>query len=83
LNDSRAALAFEGRAMDTTDRGFVHHWQIAGPLLEQFERDAMRRYSEADRRRDIQALLDVPIISPPSKTSGLVEQQRRFRGLPA
>jgi hypothetical protein len=65
--------------MDTTDLGFVQHWRIVGPILQQIERDDMRRYTEADRCRDIQALLDVPILIQPAKTSGLVEQQRLFR----
>jgi hypothetical protein len=65
--------------MDITDRGFVEHWRVVGPILEQFERDELRHYTEADRRRDIHALLDVPIIFRPTETSGLVDQQRLFR----
>lgn len=64
--------------MDTTDLGFVQHWRIVGPLLQQIERDDMCHYTEDDRSRDIQALLDVPISIQPAKTSGLVDQQRLF-----
>jgi hypothetical protein len=66
--------------MDTTDAGFVKHWQVVGPILERFERDELRRYSDADRQRDIQALLHVPITFPPLDTSGLIVQQQLFGG---
>jgi hypothetical protein len=65
--------------MNTTDQGFIAHWRIIGPILQQFERVQMRCYTETNRQRDIRALLDVPIIFRPTNTSGLVEQQRRFR----
>jgi hypothetical protein len=65
--------------MNITDRGFVEHWRTLGPILQRFERDEMRRYTAADRQRDIHALLDVPFIFRPTKTSGLVDQQRLFR----
>ncbi|MDZ4657381.1 MAG: hypothetical protein SH868_07350 [Bythopirellula sp.] len=65
--------------MDATDLGFVKHWQIAGPMLQRFERDEMRRYTEVERRRDICALLDIPFHAMPSASSGLVDQQRLFR----
>ena len=65
--------------MSITDRDFVEHWRTVGPILQRIERDEMRRYTAADRQRDIQALLDVPIIYRPTNTSGLVEQQRLFR----
>jgi hypothetical protein len=66
-------------AVDTTDLGFVNHWRIVGPILQRLERDELRHYTDADRRRDIQALLDVPIRFRPAKTSGLVVQQQLFR----
>jgi hypothetical protein len=65
--------------MDTTDRGFVQHWLAVGPVLQQIEREELAKYSEADRLRDIQALLDVPIAPHPSNSSGLVEQQRLYQ----
>jgi hypothetical protein len=47
-------------------------------MLQQVEREDMRCYTEADRRRDIQALLNVPNFSQPTNISGLVVQQRLF-----
>lgn len=66
--------------MDTTDAGFVKHWQAVGPLLVQFEREEMRRYTFADRQRDIQALLALAFqFAVPRNDSGFVEQQRLFK----
>jgi hypothetical protein len=65
--------------MDTTDLGFVRHWQAIAPILRGVEQDELRYYSEADRQRDIRALLDVPMTSPPSDSTGLIEQQRLFQ----
>ncbi|HVT30044.1 MAG TPA: hypothetical protein VHE81_18655 [Lacipirellulaceae bacterium] len=66
--------------MDTTDAGFVQHWQTVGPLLEQFERDEMRRYTNAQRQRDIAALLALAAqFATPRFDSGFVEQQRLFK----
>jgi hypothetical protein len=71
----------EGRiSMDKTDAGFVKHWQLVGPLLRQFERDEMRRYTNADRQRDIAALLALASqFAIPRYDSGFVEQQRLFK----
>jgi hypothetical protein len=66
--------------MDTTDAGYVKHWQTVGPLLEQFERDEMRRYTNAQRQRDIAALLALAAqFATPRSDSGFVEQQRLFK----
>ena len=65
--------------MNITDQDFVKHWRVLGPILQRFERDQMRCYTETNRQVDIRALLDVPMVFRPMKTSGLVEQQRRFR----
>lgn len=65
--------------MDTTNAGFVEHWRVVGPLLEQFEREEMRRYTHSDRQRDIAALLALGAqFAIPRSESGFVEQQRLF-----
>ncbi len=64
--------------MDVTDLGFVQHWRIAAPMLQQIERDELRHYTEVERQRDIYALLDIPVSTRPSCSSGLVDQQRLF-----
>ena len=66
--------------MDTTDAGFVKHWQTVGPLLQQFDRDEMRGYTIADRQRDIAALLSLAVSFATTRCdSGFVEQQRLFK----
>jgi hypothetical protein len=66
--------------MDTTDAGFVKHWKRVGPLLEQFERDELRRYTKADRQRDIAALLVLAgQFAIPRSDSGFVQQQQLFK----
>jgi hypothetical protein len=70
----------EGAAMDTTNAGFVKHWQTVGPLLEQFEREGMRCYSHSERQRDIAALLALAAqFAIPRSETGFVEQQRLFK----
>ena len=65
--------------MDMTDQGFVAHWQRISPILANVERRRLRAYSEAERTKDIQALLNLQINIPPSNVStGLIEQQRLF-----
>ena len=67
--------------MDTTDAGFVKHWQALGELLREVDRDEMRSYSKADRQRDIVALLSLAASFATTRdTSGFVEQQRLFKG---
>jgi hypothetical protein len=64
--------------MDVSDRGYVANWVVVGPLLQQMERQDLRNYSEADRQRDIQALLDMPVNAVTVGLSG-ADQHRHAR----
>ena len=59
---------------------WVRAWRRAGPELERIRREEIRR---ADTARSIPAfdgLFEAAVRDfPPHPTSGLVEQQRRFR----
>jgi hypothetical protein len=66
--------------MDKTDFGFVNHWRVVGPLLEKVERDELRAYTQADRQRDIAALLSLAVdFAKTRDDSGFVDQQRLFK----
>ncbi len=65
--------------MDISDRGYVANWLVVGPLLQQMERQDLRNYSEADRQRDIQSLLEVPVNRAGAEGAGSMEQRRHDR----
>ncbi|HEY2030553.1 MAG TPA: hypothetical protein VGH20_15240 [Myxococcales bacterium] len=59
---------------------WLRQWQNAAVELEKIRRDELRALSDADALLAIDALLSLPAAVPDDrwKTSGLVEQQRRF-----
>lgn len=68
--------------MSRSDAGFIQKWQLAGRELVEMERDELRSLTDADVGAAIQALSQAFWValhsSPPSQTSGLIEQQRLF-----
>jgi hypothetical protein len=65
-------------------RAFVRHWQRVGPLLEEVRRRELRELGNGPCDPLVESLLELGEIaskSQPQTTSGLVEQQRRFRKL--
>jgi len=58
---------------------FVAHWARVGPLLAQATRQEQRQLTEEQHLQAVANVLELakPDIFP-SKTSGLVEQQRLF-----
>ena len=55
-------------------------WKRAGPALERFRREELRRFRYEDNVGAIDSLLDMAVRhAPPRPSSGLVEQQRLFR----
>ena len=60
-------------------KNYVEHWQRVGPILLELEQQELRDYTAADRGRDIQALLSMPLnYALPDEPCGLLEQQRLF-----
>lgn len=63
-------------------RRWVERWAKAGPELERIRREELDR---VDVRQAIEALEDAFLSAllhfPPQPSSGLLEQQRLFRGL--
>ena len=69
--------------MDEAERAqikrWVETWRKAGPALAAIEREELRRMTDDERRRAIEAVMSLaPVCTEPRPTSGLVEQQRRF-----
>jgi hypothetical protein len=61
-------------------RQYVEHWKRVGPLLDEQERHELRNYTQADRQRDIRALLELAAqFSTPRNETGFLEQQRLFK----
>jgi hypothetical protein len=59
----------------------VNAWRRAGPELEQMRRDEIRRADTAGSIPAFDGLFERAVRDFPAKsTSGLVEQQRCFRG---
>ena len=60
----------------------VRAWQRAGPELERMRRDDIRCADTAQSLPAFDGLFENAVLAfPPAMTSGLVEQQRRFRRL--
>lgn len=60
----------------------VRAWQRAGPELERMRRDDIRSADTAQSIPAFDGLFESAVRDfPPPGTSGLVEQQRRFRRL--
>jgi hypothetical protein len=62
-----------------TDREFVEHWQRVGPLLDRIRARELREFNYAERRHEIDALLQIAAEhAVPRTSSGLVDLQRAF-----
>jgi hypothetical protein len=61
-------------------RELVQRWRDAGPELEKFRREELRKLTDDDVRAQIHALLEIGTLVPcVRRSSGLVEQQRIFQ----
>ncbi len=58
---------------------WIAGWKAAGPVLEKLRKDAIRNSDTAKAIEQLSDAFDSALLHyPPSKTSGLVEQQRLF-----
>lgn len=67
--------------MDEAERAQIKHWvdtwRTAGPALAAIEREEMRRMTDDERRRAIEAVMSLaPVCTEPRPTSGLVDFQK-------
>jgi hypothetical protein len=65
-------------------RRLVQQWRITGPLLEEFKKQELRAMTDEEARAAAEMVVSaVAFPLPPDlqrDTSGLVEQQKIFRG---
>lgn len=62
-------------------RAYVEQWRRAGPELERFHAEELRRYGYDPADADAALKLGDAYDGPPRLTSGLVEMQRLFMEL--
>lgn len=67
--------------MDERERAqikrWVETWRKAGPALAAIEREDLRRMTDDERRRAIEAVMSLaPVCTEPRPTSGLVDFQK-------
>jgi hypothetical protein len=68
------------RALSPQERAFVEGWKAAGPELKRIRAQELGAITDETRLDIIERIFssDFPIPEHRMKTSGLVEQQRRF-----